>query len=296
MVRQKYPETLEILGRLLLEVKKLDDKLLLVEIYLIETRANYALLNMPKAKASLTAAKTNANAIHCPPLLQADIDLWSGIVGMREKDMRTAFSYLYEAFEAFNATDKEKSTMSGTPQEKAQKSMNYMLLCKIMQNRPSDVRPLINTKSGLKYHGRQIDALVAVADSLQSRSLRKFEEVLGQYPAELRDEHVISHHLADLNETLLEQNILRILEPFSHVEIDHVAELIELPVERTLSKLSEMILDEKLTGTLDQGIGVVVLFDADNVRSTYDNSLKTIKNTGEIVDTLYDKAKELSSS
>ena len=74
----KYEEALALLAALLKEVKSLDDKLLLVEIHLIETRANFNCDNLPKARASLTAAKTNANAIHCPPLSQAEIDLWSG--------------------------------------------------------------------------------------------------------------------------------------------------------------------------------------------------------------------------
>merc|ERR1711920_864041 len=107
LLEAKYQDALEILTKNLAEVKKLDDKLLLVEIHLIECRTHYAVQNIPKAKAALTAAKTNANAIHCPPLLQADIDLWSGIIAAREKDYRTSFSYFYEGFEAFNAGDNE---------------------------------------------------------------------------------------------------------------------------------------------------------------------------------------------
>ncbi|CAK9079570.1 unnamed protein product [Durusdinium trenchii] len=60
------------------------------------------------------------------------------------------------------------------------------------------------------------------------------------------------------------------------------------------AKLSEMILDQKLNGTLDQGIGVLIVFDQEQVSSTYDNSLKTIKNTSEVLDTLYGQAKQLA--
>jgi hypothetical protein len=90
-----YAEALELSAILNSELKKLDDKMMLLEIHLLDSKAYYALKNYPKARASLTTARTFANAIYVPPSLQAAIDMQSGMLHCQDLDFKTGYLHFF---------------------------------------------------------------------------------------------------------------------------------------------------------------------------------------------------------
>ena len=117
--------------------------MILTEVHLLESRVYRGIGNLAKAKvshfsahsidpdpliqfvqAALTSARTAGNSIYCPPHLQAQLDLQSGILHAEDKDYTTAYSYFFETFENLSAQDDPG----------ALGALKYMLLCKVMLN------------------------------------------------------------------------------------------------------------------------------------------------------------------
>lgn len=121
--KNDYQGSLELIDELLVQLKKLDDKQLLVETHLIESKVHFALRGFQKAKAALTASRTAANAIYVNPTMQATIDSMSGILHCEEGDYSTAHSYFLEAFEQLDQLDDRKSSLP---------CLKYMMLCRTL--------------------------------------------------------------------------------------------------------------------------------------------------------------------
>lgn len=79
-------------------------------------------------------------------------------------------------------------------------------------------------------------------------TLQAFQEALTSYKQALVDDVVVHAHLSALYDTLLEQNLIRLIEPYNRVELAHIAHLIALPTPAVEAKLSQMVLDKKFAG------------------------------------------------
>lgn len=59
----------------------------------------------------------------------------------------------------------------------------------------------------------------AIAQASHKRSLADFQEALKEYHKELEEDVIVKAHLGTLYDTMLEQNLCRIIEPYSLVQV-----------------------------------------------------------------------------
>ena len=202
--------------------------------------------------------------------MQARLDFQSGMLYSQERDFKTAYSYFFESFEGYDQlNDRKRSvpalkmmimckdminkpddvTVLFTGKMALQYSCSQFILLVIhfafLSNFYSSI-PLFPCPSALflLFYSivtifpayRQIQAMLAINKALEQRSLHAFQEALSVYPDELGGDFGVSSHLQELSDTLFEQHLGRLIEPFSVVEISHIAELIGMNEEQVEQK------------------------------------------------------------
>lgn len=278
LAKQSYYDALTLINSLLRELKRLDDKLQLVEVQLLESSVYHALGNVTKSRAALTSARTSAASVYTPPLLQANLDMQSGMLHAEDRDFNTAFSYFIEALDGYDSQEEPA---------RATAALQYMLLCKIMLNLVDDVNQIMTSKQAVKHAGQNLEAMKAIARAHANRSLEEYERALAAYRFELGSDPFIRNHLRRLYDAMLEQNLIKVIEPFSRVEVAHIAAMVGLDTQQVERKLSQMILDKVIIAVLDQGAGCLIIFDETQRDAAYDAALATIDKLSNVVDVLY---------
>ena len=107
-------------------------------------------------------------------------------------------------------------------------------------------------------------------------------------------------HIQYLRNELMEQNFLKIVEPYDVVEIEYVARKMDLPKEevgkwvlddaKIVRKLSQMILDKKLLASLDQEKGLLIMLPESSEHEIAEDAIETIDMMTEVVDVLKTRA------
>lgn len=98
----------------------------------------------------------------------------------------------------------------------------------MMVNKTDEVRQLLRGKFSLIYTDEDIKLITSMAEANDKKSLKDFQRILEENEALVKKDPIIESHINNLYENLLQQNLMKIVVPYSRVEIDYVAKLVNL--------------------------------------------------------------------
>ncbi len=84
----------------------------------------------------------------------------------------------------------------------------FFILGAKSDQRELDLSSMISVRQSVKYAGRDIEAMSAIATVACKRSLHEFESVIQTHKEELQSDLLIKHDLHLLKEQILESNLV----------------------------------------------------------------------------------------
>ncbi len=287
-IRGESRKAKDMIERVIGEAQAVDDKALLIEGELLEAKILATWEDWPKAKAALSSCRANCNKIYVAPQIQAEIESVSGQIHLAERDYTIASSYFIESLEGFHQQGESA---------KAARSFRHLLITKILMDKTGEAEQLVGGKHG-EIYSRFDDTSCALLDILQAtkeKSLVNLSKSLQQKETALKKDTVIYGQLEALYGQLLEKNILKLLLPYSQIELDRLTKKLQVNAEVVERKLCEMILDQKLKGSIDQDKGVLIILPDEPRGEVFESSLTIIKNLDAAVDVLFERSKKLEA-
>ncbi len=282
-IHEHYAKALEICNKVIFDLKRYEDNLGLIQLLLLESKIHYVTNGISKSKAALTSVKTLVTKVYVEPKLQANIDMQAGILAAHEKDFNLAYSYFFEAFDVYNIPNQKRKN-------KGLRAFQYMILSKIVGDHIEEVNNVVLSKQGKDYLGKEVDALRSIESAVKEKSIKLLKDNIEKNQEYFKDP-IIRYHINNLHNDLLEKNLIKIIKPYSVVEIDFVAKSIGLSYSDVLNKLRQMILDKKINGILDQGKGSLIIYDVESSNPYLDKSIETFKNLEKVVEALDKKVR-----
>ncbi|KAI5172456.1 26S proteasome regulatory subunit N6 [Nematocida sp. LUAm3] len=247
----EYKECLSLIDETAKVLKQTDDKLGLVRLYYLESKVYYELKNLPKAKSSLTLARSTLTFVYCPPRLQAKIDLLNGIYLADEREYKTATAHILEALEGFSiAQDKKETVRCG----------RYLVLMKTMEGKTKEAFATLSHKF-LSPHksDKCIEMLCKITKCVEERNLKKCNEIIHSGMQDISSDAFLMSHLVYLCDNLIDSNILKIIEPYSTISVQYIGEVLGFDIPTIENRVRRMILDGRIKGNIDQETMCIII-------------------------------------
>merc|ERR1711933_589571 len=125
-----------------------------------------------------------------------------------------------------------------------------------------------------------------VAQAAKEKSVQSLTKVGEKYRSHIEGDMLLERTLTTFKETLLKENIQRVISAYSRVQVDHVAKETGLDYAMIEKQIVDMILDGEIKGDVDHRNQVVNVYDAEPSSVMYADSVEIISTLDGVCDEL----------
>ncbi|TPX34401.1 hypothetical protein SmJEL517_g02974 [Synchytrium microbalum] len=252
---------------------------LLLEIYALEIQMLTEQKNNKKLKALYNRTLHVKSAIPHPRIMGV-IRECGGKMHMSEKEWEKAQIDFFEAFKNYDE--------AGSPQRI--QCLKYLVLANMLMN--SLINPFDSQETKPYKNDAQILPMTNLVNAYQRSDIREFEKILRDNQRHIMDDPFIRTYIDDVLRNIRTKELERLIKPYTRIEIPFVSKQLNVAPDVVEELLVSLILDNKISGRIDQVEGRLELQQQSNDSLQYSAIDKWANN----VSTLYKTAIKSSSS
>jgi COP9 signalosome complex subunit 2 len=211
----------------------------LMDVYALEIQLNTALRDTKVLKEIHARASLIKSAIPHPRVLGI-IRECGGMVNMEEHEWLAAKQDFFEAFKNFDE--------AGSP--KRIQCLKYLIFASMLDL--STINPFESPETKPYKNDAKIATFQTMHQVFEKGDIKKFEKLLQESGAELKDDPFMSKFIPDLLRIYRSHVLLRVLRPYRRVRISFLSQELGVTDDICEDLLVTLILDNRLRAHIDQ--------------------------------------------
>uniref|UniRef100_A0A7S4HIY2 PCI domain-containing protein n=1 Tax=Vannella robusta TaxID=1487602 RepID=A0A7S4HIY2_9EUKA len=223
----------------------------LLEIYALEIQMYTVQKNNKKLREIYERSLVVQSAIPHPRIM-AVIRECGGKMHMEEESWGEAQKDFFEAFKNYDEAGSSRRIQC----------LKYMVLANLLSL--SEINPFGAPETASYKNDPQIVAMTDLVASYENNDIQGFEKILQNNRSTIMDDKFISMYIQDLLKNIRTQVVAKILKPYTRVNISFIAKELNITEDEVEQLLVTLILDEKISGKIDQVNKLLVVERSEN--------------------------------
>ncbi|CAF1054021.1 unnamed protein product [Adineta ricciae] len=228
----------------------------LLEVYALEIQMHTSQKNTKKLK-QLYELSLHIKAAIPHPLIMGVIRECGGKMHLREQEYEKAHTDFFEAFKSYDE--------SGSPRRTT--CLKYLVLANMLMR--STINPFDSQEAKPYKTDPEIQAMTNLVGAYQNNDIKEFESILRINRQAIMDDQFIREHIEILLRTIRTKVLVKLIKPYTKIRIDFIAQELNIQPEDVESLLISCILDQTITGKIDQVNKVLQLDQQQNIQGLH---------------------------
>ena len=195
--------------------------------------------NNPRMKAVYHESQ-KLNSVINDARVTAIIKETGGKIYMGEKKWAQALEEMFESFKNYQEIGNTR----------AKTVLKYVILASILSG--SEINYATTREAKVYHEDPQIQAIVNLRSAYEKNDINTIQQILNSKDTQILDDPFISQYLDDLLRNIRLNVLIARVKPYKSVSIEYLSQQLNVTKEDICGLLSELILEEKIKGEIDQ--------------------------------------------